>query len=260
MHLLHSAVVALRHSFLLGIMVVVGPEVVAQSLSCEEFRSGKTTTSRIAVFKNLEDMSDGEPSELRTMSYRKDYVKQPHIRGYFGQYPPPDYELGIGFEINIDTGKPVPQSDQAYTSRYKENRDFRVSIRSTWATLAEHLHPAVALPIDRSVTTEDYEVIGQRYEFSEVSFISAIEAKSAGDYALRANRNSNVFLDFDGTDLSSYMICRKTTEIVKVPHCEHFQILAGFLTETRFKSSLIDDYETIISLSETFVGCLFAEQ
>ncbi|WP_157046579.1 hypothetical protein [Roseovarius sp. 217] len=249
----------LYRALLFGSFVLFSSEVVAQHPACLAFAGGQATTNQIAVFRSLADIDDATPSALRTISYREEYVKQPHLRGNFGQYPPPEYELGIGFQINIDNGQPVPQSDQTYTKAYRQNRDFQVFIESTWASISDHLHPVVALPIDRSVTVKDYEVIGQRYGKLEVSYLSALEAKKADDYALRTNRNSSVFLEFDENDLLSYMKCGKTTKFVKVPHCEHFQKIDGFLTKTRFKRSLIGDHETIIRLSTNFVNCLFTE-
>jgi hypothetical protein len=93
----------------------MGTQVTSQENMCEEYRLGDITRGQIAVFRSLEDMSDGIPGELKEIFYRQKYVKQPHIRGYFGQYPPPEYEVDIGFEINIYTGQPFPKSINRYT-------------------------------------------------------------------------------------------------------------------------------------------------
>ena len=257
MHFRRFGHVNLYRALLVGIMAVTGPAVIAQHPSCKEFGGGKVTTNRIAVLGGLEEIGNAEPSELRMMTYREEYVKQPHIRGWFGQYPAPDYETGISFEINIDTGQPVPQSDQAYSKTYRKNRGFELKIRSTWVSLAEHLHPAVALPIDRSVTTEDYEEIGRRYGMLKVSFLSALEANNGDDYSLSTNQNRDVFLEQSESGLLAYMTCQKLTGAVKVPHCEHVTIIDGFLTKVRFMRSLIDDHDTIIRRSRDFVNCLF---
>ncbi len=226
---------------------------------CEEYRLGDVTRNQIAVFRSLEDMSDGNPEEIKEIFYRPEYVKQPHIRGSFGQYPPPEYELGISFEINIDTGQPVPQSSQGYTNKYKTNRDFSVKIKNTWSPLTQHLPPQAALPLDGSITVEDYRVIGEKYGMLEVSYLGAIEQKGADAYAHRTNRNSDFFLEWQAQELLAFMKCQKSTDAVKVPHCEHFQIIDGFLTKTRFKRSLMDEFETIRRRSTDFVTCIFGE-
>ena len=257
MHLRHFGYVYLSRALLIGIMALSGPTAFAQHSSCKEFRGDKPKTNRIAVLKGVEEIGNAEPIDLRLMSYREEYVKQPHIRGSFGQYPAPNYEIGISFEIDIDTGQPVPQSDRSYTRTYRENRDFSVRIASTWLDLAEHFPPAVALPIDRSVSTEDYEVIGERYGMSEVSFLPALKANNGDDYALRTNRNQDIFLKRRDSGLLAYMTCQKLIGAVKVPYCQHVEIIDGFLAEVRFKRSLIDDHDTIIRRSREFVNCLF---
>ncbi|WP_411975549.1 hypothetical protein [Sulfitobacter faviae] len=257
MHLRHFRYVYLYRALLVGIMALSGPAVFAQHSSCKEFRGDKPKINRIAVLEGVEEIGNAEPSNLRMMAYREEYVKQPHIRGWFGQYPAPNYEIGISFEINIDTGQPVPQSDRSYTRTYRENRDFSVRIASTWLDLAEHLPPAVALPIDRSVSTGDYEVIGERYGMSEVSFLPALKANNGDDYALRTNRNQDIFLKRSDSGLLAYMTCQKLIGAVKVAYCQHVEIIDGFLAEVRFKRSLIDDHDTIIRRSREFVNCLF---
>lgn len=226
---------------------------------CEEYRLGDITRNQIAVFRSLEDRSDGNPEELKEIFYRPEYVKQPHIRGSFGQYPPPDFELGISFEINIDTGQPVPQSNQSYTKKYKTNRDFSVNIRSTWAPLSHLLPSQAALPLDGSITVGDYRVIGERYGMLEVSYLSVIEQKAADAYAHRTNRNSDFFLEWQAQELIAFMKCQKSTEVIKVPHCEHFQIIDGFRAKTRFKRSLMGEFEKIRRRSTDFVTCIFGE-
>jgi hypothetical protein len=237
----------------------MGTEVFSQENMCEQYRSGDITRNQIAVFSSLEDMSDNKPDELKEIFYRQEYVKQPHIRGSFGRYPPPDYELDIRFEINIDTGRPIPQSSQGYTRKYKTNRDFSVKISNTRASLAQHLPPQVALPIEGYIAIEDYEVIGAQYGMQEVSYLDAIEQKDAGDYAFRTNKYSNIFLDWRAEELHSFMRCQKITDAMTVPHCKYFEIIDGFLAETHFKRVLIDDFETIRRLSTEFVTCLFKE-
>ena|GEM_PF-6670493 len=258
-HPLRRVPLLLCWTVLPGLMTVAASEVVAEDLSCDEFRNGIVMSSEIAVFQDLADMSDGEPGELRTITYLEVYVKQPHLRGLFGQYPPPDWEFEIGFQINVDTGQPTPQDNPDYARSHRENRDFIVSVSSTWVTVSEHFPPAVALPVDGSITVKDYEVAGRKYGMLEVSFLPAIALKGAGDYARERNENLNVFIDLDGNDLRTYMTCQAVKGHLNVPSCHHVQIIDGFLAKTRFKRSLIGDYERIANLSEKFVKCLFLD-
>ena len=249
----------LSSKLVLGFFMFMGTEVTSQENMCEEYQFGDITRNQIAVFSSLGDMSDGNPGELREIFYRHEYVKQPHIRGTFGKYPPPDYELGIGFEINIDDGQPVPQSSQRYTRKYKTNRDFTVKIESTWVSLSQHLPSKAALPVDGSIAIGDYEVVGEKYGMQEVSYLRAIEQKGAGDYAVRTSKNSDVFLGWHAQEIQSFMKCQKVSDAVTVPLCEYFQVIGGFLVETHFKRSLIGDLEKIRRRSADFVTCLFKD-
>lgn len=224
---------------------------------CYEYRKGNLTENKIAVFSDLADMADRTPDRLKEIRYRVEYVKQPHIRGYFGEYPPPDFELGLGFEINIASGQPVPQNNRDYVNSYKSNPDFQVKIQNTWFTLWDHLPPKIALPIDGSINVDEYDVVGQQYGMQEISYRKAIIQKGAGNYTSRFDKETEIFFDKRQDELKSFMTCKKASTIVKLPHCNYVQIIHGFIVESRFKRYLIDDLDVIKRRSRDFVSCLF---
>lgn len=226
---------------------------------CKEYRFGDVIRNKIAVLINHGDIAEGKTPKLKEIFYLSEYVKQPHMRGYFGKYPPPDYEIGIGFEINVDSGLPVPQNRYAYTQTYKTNRDFNINIQSTRFNLSEHFPPHAGFKTKSEIRVEDYEVIGQHHDMKEISYRSSIQRTGADAYIVDKSKNSDFFMKWRENELLAFMMCSKVTTFVKVAHCEHYQIIDGFLVKTRFKRSLMSDYETILRRSTQFFICLFKE-
>ncbi|MEP4978984.1 hypothetical protein [Ascidiaceihabitans sp.] len=242
--------------FSLSVMVLVAMTSISNSDTdaCSLYTRGKLTENEISVYRSLEEIRVIPPPASKRLTYRNEYLAQPHLRGATG-YP---YEISMSFEMNIDTGQPVPQFNRAYTKTIKQNRDFRITIRSTWSEIEKHLPSRIALPIERTIAVEDYEVAAEQYGMSQVVYPDVHAEIGSNTYARRFHGKNDIFLTLENGKIQGFMVCDKDGAVV-VPHCEKTYIQHSFLVEVRFKRILLGDLSSIRQHAVNFLDCILKE-
>jgi len=225
---------------------------MAQTDACNTFEVGKTVTKEIVLLKGPEDVGRLPPPAFVPLSFSEEYVKQPHLTGAPG-YPVDTHYV---FEMNFDTGAPVPQGDLDYVSRQSENRDVQIEISTTWLPLMEHAMPKIGLPTSDEVPPTNFDVVGSHYGMTEISYLAALQAANAGAYYIQKSQAIRIFVGSD-TEQLSFLICPRTQGAVIAPYCEWMTKLDDdiFIT-ARFRGKHIDDLANISERTLDFVKCI----
>ena len=242
------------------ILLILPANAMTDESTCSRYRLGPLITDEIAIFHSLEEQALVPPPRFMTLTFRGEYAPpQGRGRSYpgkpYGYYP---YRTGYIFQLNLDSGQPVPQRGaeaSEYVKNHRTNRDFRIEIVSTWSEREELIPAYAGLPPDGSISLSDYEVIGEGYGMQEISFERAFEGNAAAAYAQLLGRRYQLFVREENGEINAFMRCHRDGD-VEVPHCEFVENIDPFRVKVRLKRSLLDDLDVILDQSRDFVSCL----
>lgn len=224
---------------------------MAKTDACNTFDVAKKVTKEIVFLQGPEDVGRLPPPAFVPLTFSGEYVKQPHLTGAPG-YP---FDTHYVFEMNFDTGAPVPQGDLDYVSRQSEHRDVQIEISTTWLPLMEHAMPKIGLPTNGAVPPEKFDAVGNHYGMMEIDYLAALQAANAGAYYIQKSQATRIFVGSD-IEQPSILICPRKQEAGIAPYCEWMTKMDDLFIAARFRGKHINDLANISEKTLDFVKCM----
>lgn len=212
---------------------------------CRPYRQGEVTTLPIGVF-HVPEMLGGtmEPYQLR--------VRPEYLFRFFGANMggSGEFDNTALFVIDIATG--LPPTDEAQRGRPSVSTHFRLLVKGlAYGRPGFALGSLAGAPIGEPLEVDAFEVIGDGPAgFSEVRVEGQAERVSA-----EAELFAEVGL---GGEPSALLKCARPGTVPN-PHCQFFEQVGLFATETTFRRAELSKLDLIRERVAGFIACLTEE-